>query len=160
MGRIITYQIFWLIAVFCLLIAHYIVKTPSWYSNNIIFAQCTYFGCLGGVLYCLRAIYINKSVYKRWDTDWHVWYYLRPVTSSISGLVSCIFLKAGLLVLEASTKVDETPYGYLAIAFIAGYNVDNFMKKLESVAQTVWGITKSKASSEAESSGEGEKADG
>jgi hypothetical protein len=38
----------------------------------------------------------------------------------------------------------------LAIAFIAGYNVDNFMKKLEEVASSIWGIKKSRASQEAD----------
>jgi hypothetical protein len=52
-------------------------------------------------------------------------------------------LNAGLLVLDNMNNPDASTYGYYAIAFIAGYNVDNFMKKLESVSQSVWGISKS-----------------
>ena len=47
-----------------------------------------------------------------------------------------------------SSKQDPNtiPYGYLAVAFIAGYNVDFFMKKIETIAQELWGIDKSRAS--------------
>lgn len=148
MKGIVAYLLGWLVALLVLLVGPKIFTLPSWYIENILFAQCTYFGCLGGVLYCLRGVYLNKCVFKRWDPDWSVWYFLRPITSSISGLISCIFLKAGLLVLEASSVKNETTFGYLAIAFIAGYNVDNFMKKIESIAQTIWGVEKSRASSE------------
>ena len=61
--------------------------------------------------------------------------------------MSYIFLKAGLLILDASTQQNSMIYGYWAIAFIAGYNVDNFMKKLEAMAESAWGINKSRASS-------------
>ena len=27
-------------------------------------------GGLGGCVYCLRAVYLNACVYKRWDDDW------------------------------------------------------------------------------------------
>jgi uncharacterized BrkB/YihY/UPF0761 family membrane protein len=103
-------------------------------------------GLIGGVMYCLRAVYLNKCVKKIWDKEWETWYYLRPITSAISGFVSFVFLKAGLLVLDTATKAEYISYGYLAIAFIAGYNVDNFMKKLEEVASTIWGIKQSRAS--------------
>ena len=63
-------------------------------------------------------------------------------TSGIIGFVSCIFLKAGLTVLEADQAPDAAMYGYYALAFIAGYNVDNFLKKLEAIAQDLWGIKK------------------
>ncbi len=119
-----------------------LAEMPEWYTTKLLFVNSALLGSLGGVLYCLRAIYLNKSVHKRWDKDWYVWYYLRPLTSLISGLVSSIFLKAGLLTLDAAE--GGASFGYLAIAFIAGYNVDNFLKKIEDVAKTVWGIDKSR----------------
>ena len=129
-----------------MLILPHEITFPDWYLRKMLFVNCAYIGGMGGVLYCLRAIYLNKCVFQRWDETWFVWYYLRPIVSVISGLVSCIFLKAGLLVLDAKTEPSSIVYGYLAIAFIAGYNVDNFMKKIESIAHTVWGISKSRAS--------------
>ena len=148
MIRVIIYLLVALSVVFSLFAIEQVMEMPSWYVASIIFVRCTLVGVLGGILYCLRAIYINKCVRKTWDKDWEVWYYLRPITSGISGFVSCIFLKAGLLVLEAAPKAEAISFGYLAIAFIAGYNVDNFMKKLESIASSVWGIKKSRVSTE------------
>jgi len=128
-----------------MLIAPNIMVMPGWYLDRLLFAQCAHIGCLGGIFYCLRGVYLNKCVQKNWDNEWRVWYFLRPIVSSISGFISCVFLRAGLLALDATPNVTATHYGYLAVAFIAGLNVDNFMKKLESVAETLWGITKSRA---------------
>jgi hypothetical protein len=100
------------------------------------------------VLYCLRAVYLNFSVKGEWSKQWEIWYYLRPLVSLISGGVSYIFLKAGLLVLEAQEVESATNYGFLALAFIAGLNVDNFVKKIESIAESAWGIGKSRTSKE------------
>jgi len=149
MIKVIIYLLVVLCLVFFLFVFEHIRQMPSWYVAGLLFIRCTLVGILGGILYCLRAIYINKCVRKTWDKDWEVWYYLRPITSGISGFVSCIFLKAGLLVLEATPNAEAISFGYLAIAFIAGYNVDNFMKKLESIASSVWGIKKSRVSTEA-----------
>ena len=147
MIHIVSYLILFLLAIIGLFISPFYFNFPNWYFQNSLFIKCSYLGGLGGVLYCLRAIYLNKCVQKRWDEDWTIWYYVRPINSAISGFISCIFLKAGLLVLEASTIPNEKTYGYWAIAFIAGYNVDNFLRKIEAIAQTIWGIDQSRSSS-------------
>lgn len=103
-------------------------------------------GGLGGCVYCLRGVYLNAAVRNRWGKEWHVWYYLRPLVSAGCGAVSYLFLKAGLLVLEASTEAEASEVGFYALAFIAGLNVDKFISKIEDVAQAVWGIEKSRAS--------------
>jgi hypothetical protein len=158
MKKIIGYLILWLLAGVFLMVWQHFVELPAWYIENLLWVQCTLIGLIGGLIYCLRAVYLNKCVRKSWDKEWEVWYYLRPITSTISGFVSFIFLKAGLLVLDAATLPEHISYGYLAIAFIAGYNVDNFMKKLEEVACTIWGIKQSRASQEIEAGSEkGEK---
>jgi hypothetical protein len=156
MKKAIAYLLIFFFALIALFIIHDIIQVPSWYINRLLFAKCAYVGGIGGILYCLRSVYLNRSLRKQWDNDWEVWYYLRPIASSISGFVSCIFLKAGLLVLEASNQTDNSLYGYLAIAFIAGYNVDNFLKRLESIAHSAWGISKSRISKE-DNSSEGRK---
>ncbi len=146
MIKVIIYLLIVLCVAFSIFVIDQVTEMPSWYVGGLLFLRCTIVGVLGGILYCLRSVYINRCVRKTWDKDWEVWYYLRPITSGISGLVSCVFLKAGLLVLEAAPKGEGISFGYLAIAFIAGYNVDNFLKKLESIASSVWGIDKSRAS--------------
>lgn len=150
MKKIIGYLILWLIGGVFLMVWQHFVNLPTWYMENLLWAQCTITGLIGGVMYCLRAVYLNKCVKNVWAPEWETWYYLRPITSTISGFVSFIFLKAGLLVLDAATKPEHISYGYLVVAFIAGYNVDNFMKKLEEVACTIWGIKQSRASQEIE----------
>ena len=160
MKKIVTYQLAFLISLAILSIAQDFGNLPSWYTDRLLFAQCTYIGGIGGTLYCLRAVYLNRSVLNQWDERWNVWYYLRPITSAISGIISCVFLKAGLLVLDASSGSGDTTYGFLALAFIAGYNVDNFLKRLEEIAKSAWGIAKSRADSIGDKPSKNEEMDG
>jgi hypothetical protein len=119
---------------------------PSWLAPFSLAYRCALIGTLGGVVYCLRAVYLNKCVYSRWSEDWHVWYYLRPIVSTAAGGVSYVILSAGLLVLDSSQNEHAMPFGYLALAFIAGLNVDRFLHRIEEIAQTAWGIRPSRAS--------------
>lgn len=107
--------------------------------------MCGAIAYVGGALYCFRAIYLNKCVHKRWDPDWQVWYFIRPITSTIAGAVSYLFLKAGLLVLESTSNTGASEIGFFALAFIAGFNVDKFVAKIEEVAKAVWGIDKTRS---------------
>jgi len=116
-------------------------------ADALLLIQCSFIGLVAGVLYCLRAVYVHKGL-GHWNSDWYIWYFLRPVTSTISGFASTIFLQAGMLALSSKPEFGNTPYGYYAIAFIAGYNVDFFMKKIEHIAKELWGIEKSRASRE------------
>jgi len=36
--------------------------------------------------------------------------------------------------------------GFFALAFIAGFNVDKFVAKIEEVAKAVWGIDRTRSS--------------
>jgi hypothetical protein len=119
---------------------------PAPYNSLKVPLMCVAVACIGGCVYCLRAIYLNKCVYKRWDPAWYIWYFLRPVTSMVSGGVSYLFLSAGLVILESKSNSDSSEIGFLALAFIAGFNVDKFFKKIEDVAKTIWGIDKSNVS--------------
>ena len=53
-------------------------------------------------------------------------------------------MKAGLLILESKQTTDSTDLGFLALAFIAGLNVDKFLAKIEGIAHETWGIEKSR----------------
>jgi len=120
---------------------------PDWIASNSLPINCILIAMMGGVLYCLRAIYLNKCVRKAWDADWNIWYVIRPITSAISGIAAYLFLNAGLLILESDQQATGSQAGYLALAFIAGLNVDKFVQKLEEVAKATFGIEKSNASS-------------
>ncbi len=141
---IIIYELVFLVAGIITFLLPDIFQMPEWYIQKLVPINCALIGLVGGILYCLRGIYKNRSVNKNWDKNWHVWYYLRPFTSSISGFVSYIILSAGLLTLDAVQ--GDTDFGFYAFAFIAGYNVDKFLQKLEDVAKTIWGIDKSRSS--------------
>lgn len=84
----------------------------------------------------------------QWDKQWYPWYIIRPFVSILTGGVSFIFLKAGLLVLEAQSDANSSNLGYYALAFIAGLNVDKFITKVEELAEATWGIKKSRSSKE------------
>ncbi|HMI07225.1 MAG TPA: hypothetical protein VK528_06750 [Flavobacterium sp.] len=108
--------------------------------------NCVLIGGAGGAMYCLRGIYRNYSKNKSLDNVWIPWYFLRPIVSLFCGGVAFLFLKAGLLLLEAEKPQDTSNLGFYAFALIAGMNVDNFIKKIEEIAETTWGIHKSRAS--------------
>lgn len=146
MITIIIYELAFLVVVIVTFLLPDLFQMPEWYMEKIVPTNSALMGLLGGILYCLRGIYKNRSVNKCWDENWHVWYYLRPFTSAISGFISYVILNAGLLTLDAVQ--GETEFGFYAFAFIAGYNVDKFLQKLEDIAKTIWGIDKSRSSSE------------
>jgi hypothetical protein len=85
-------------------------------------------------------------VFDRWNDKWLPWYFIRPLVSFICGIVSCLFLKAGLIVLEARQPENATNLAFFALAFVAGLNVDKFVEKIEDIAQVTWGIKKSRTS--------------
>ena len=124
---------------------------PSYFIEQYkVLIFCTLVGGIGGLVYCLRGVYLNYCVRKSWDNSWRVWYIIRPVVSLLCGGVSFIFLKAGLLILESQNKSSATFLAFYAFAFIAGYNVDRFLNKVEDFAQKAWGIEKSRAGKKAE----------
>ena len=102
----------------------------------------------------MRAVYLNRSVKGDWDNQWNVWYVLRPLVSGLVGGIAYVFLKAGLLVLDAGSPEQSSTYGFLALSFIAGLNVDRFLVKLEDVAQASWGVKPSRTSERSTKKGE------
>ena len=117
---------------------------PLWIAPYLLVYNCVLMGGFGGVVYCLRAVYLNRSVRNRWDANWTVWYLLRPLVSCLVGGATYVFLRAGLLVLEAEQASDSGAFGFLALAFVAGFNVDRFLARIEEIAQSAWGIRPSR----------------
>jgi len=148
MKRVVFYLIFLLIG-FCsfAVLLSFKILGSEWESLRLV-TLCGLFGGIGGVTYCLRGVYLNACVLKNWDEIWLPWYFIRPIVSCICGVISLLFLKAGLIVLEADPKTNTTYFTFYALSFIAGLNVDNFIKKLEDIAQVTWGIKKSRTSKE------------
>ncbi|HQR84292.1 MAG: hypothetical protein B7Y05_08755 [Polynucleobacter sp. 24-46-87] len=103
------------------------------------------FGGLGGTIYCLRGVYLNACVRKKWDSDWAPWYLIRPFLSLALGGISYLLIKSGLLFLNAN-QGELHQLGIWLLAFLAGLNVDKTLSKIESIGQSVWGIEPSKQS--------------
>jgi hypothetical protein len=143
--KVIAFHIAFVSAIGVLTYWHLDGGSPPWLKSAHIWFLSVLVGGLGGAVYCLRGVYLNACVRKNWDVAWEPWYYIRPFVSLICGGVSCLFLKAGLLVLESAPKQDASDLGFLALAFVAGLNVDKFVAKVEDVAQASWGIEKSRA---------------
>ncbi|OGX18107.1 MAG: hypothetical protein A3K83_00220 [Omnitrophica WOR_2 bacterium RBG_13_44_8b] len=112
------------------------------YEMVKIAMYCFVFGMIGGILHCLRSIYLHRSLIGDWDSRWDVWYFLRPVVSGTVGIISMIFIKAGLLIFTPGIEVESRLMAYLAVAFAAGYNVKNFLIKIEDVSKAILGIEK------------------
>lgn len=109
---------------------------------------CFLFGNVGGITHCLRAIYLHFALRNNWDDKWSIWYFLRPLVSGICGMISMIFIKAGLLVFNGEVEIGDRMAAYLAVAFLAGYNVKNFLSKIEDVSKAAMGIDKKDTSGE------------
>lgn len=127
------------------------VEIVSTELKNI--ALSTLFGGLGGVAYCLRGVYLNACVYKRWDNDWLPWYFIRPFLSLTFGGISYLLVKSGLLLLNAS-QTNMHQQGIWLLAFIAGLNVDNALSKIESIGQSAWGLQPTRQSQKYEAKDE------
>lgn len=145
MKKIIIYLLFFLVVIASFWVYAQVGKLPQWVTPNMVAIKCILIGILGGTLYCLRGVYLSRSIRNDWSEQWATWYYLRPIVSGISGLIAYVFLKAGLIALGASQVSEAGNYGYLAFAFIAGFNVDKFLAKIEDVAKSIFGIEKSRA---------------
>ncbi len=112
---------------------------PTW-------LHVTLWGLTGGCVYCIRSLYFQYCVEDQWNYKWIVWHIIRPFVSAICGVVSLLFVKAGLLLFEASYIETQSYYGIYALSFIAGLNVDNFMKKVESIFQELIGLQQTRIS--------------
>ncbi|SRR6266446_1340184 len=152
MKKIIGFLLLFLFTLATLLAISLSNSLPSWTESIRLPLLCILAGGFGGTVYCLRAVYLNACVHKHWDDEWQPWYYIRPFVSLVCGGISWLFLKAGLLILEAAPSESATELGFYALAFIAGLNVDKFISKIEDIAQAAWGIEKSRASKGSEAS--------
>ena len=115
---------------------------------NSIWIDVSLFGLIGGCIYCTRSLYLQYCVKKEWDNRWVIWHIIRPFVSTICGAVSLLFVRAGLLVFQAAPAETPSHYGIYALAFIAGLNVDNFIKKIESIFKEIAGIQETRTSGE------------
>ncbi len=106
------------------------VIAPEWVLSVKHIIDCVLVAISGGVLYCLRAVYLNYSVKKQWDEVWLVWYLFRPFASGLMGFVTYLVITAGLFAV-GSTSAEHPEALLYALSCFAGLNVDGFLKKFE-----------------------------
>jgi hypothetical protein len=145
MKRVYFFLLAWLVIETGLVGYVFAGMLPPWLAPFEVACLCTLTGGIGGIVYCLRGLYVNTCAGEGWNPKWLPWYFTRPIVSLVCGAVSYLLLKAGLLVLDSMPKAEGNHIGFYVLAFIAGLNVDKFLGKIEEVAQTTWGIEKSRA---------------
>jgi hypothetical protein len=147
MGKVIAYLVLWLLALTGITGGVLSGSFPDWLLSHRIWIMSCVSGGFGGWLYCTRAVYLSACVRRKWDVVWEPWFYIRPMASFVCGGVACMFLFAGLILLEAGERENTSQIGFLAFAFVAGLNVDRFVARIEEFAKSTWGIDKSRAGS-------------
>lgn len=151
---VVIYLLFFLAIDLVFTRAIFVHTLPTWLqtwfqtSNVELAAKCILTGSVGGLLYTLRAVYLSACVRNDWNIRWVAWYLIRPITSAIAGWIAWLFSEAGLLVLDAKIVPNSGELGFLALALIAGLNVDRFLAKVEDVARSLWGIEPSRATTD------------
>jgi len=80
--------------------------------------------------------FINFVGNKQLKVTWFWWYILRPFIGMVIAMLFFIIFRAGLL---TGTKVDENPYGFLALCALAGMFSDMATLKLKEIFEGLFG---------------------
>ena len=100
--------------------------------ETLFFLAVALGGMLGGLIHTLRSIswYLgNRKL--RWS--WVPFYFLLPVIGALAGTVFYISLRAGLFSPTASSS-SVSPYGFTAVALMAGLFSEQALEKLKELA--------------------------
>ena len=136
-----------------MLVLTHLVSSPAWIRDNALLVRCGLSGGLGGAIYLLRAVYLRCCVYRDWTTAWIPWYLIRPLISTMCGIVAFVFLSAGLMILDATRADGGNEFGFYALAILAGLNVDRFVLRVEEVGKATFGIEKSRTAEKSSDKG-------
>ncbi|MGA1822369.1 MAG: hypothetical protein ACMUIG_07570 [Thermoplasmatota archaeon] len=110
--------------------------TKSEIITILVYVSCM--GGLGGTLYALRG-YAMHMHQMDFNFKWESWYYIRPFLGFIMGFVSYLIIAGGLMVLENSSMTDgNVVFFYMAVAFLAGFSVKQFIDKLHDIAKSIF----------------------
>jgi len=108
----------------------------------VLFCFCA--AGLGGVTAAIRdfTYFSGKGLF---DPAWVLSYRLRPLLGAIMGVVAWALLRGGLVVATGPTGTDEplreSNALYFAVAFIAGFAVEQVARKLYDIAETVFAVS-------------------
>ena len=110
------------------------VETVS--RETLFFLVVALGGALGGLMHTIRSMswYVgNRNL--RWS--WMLFNLMLPVVGALAGIVFYVVLRAGLFSPSTSTA-SVSPYGFTAVAILAGLFSEQAMEKLKQLASDLF----------------------
>jgi hypothetical protein len=104
--------------------------------ESLFFVMVAFAGALGAVVHSLRSLVIyigNREL--RWS--WVPFYVVRPVLGAALATLLYVVLRAGLFSPSSSSQ-QASPYGFAAVAALAGLFSDQAIEKLKKVAEELF----------------------
>ena len=111
------------------------VHHPHW-RESLFFVMVAFAGALGAIVHSLRSLVIyvgNREL--RWS--WVPFYLVRPVIGAALATLLYVVLRAGLFSPSSSSQ-QASPYGFAAVAGLAGLFADQAIEKLKKVAEELF----------------------
>ena len=116
--------------------------TKDEFLSLVIYTSCA--GGLGGTIFCMRgcAKHIIEADFK---VKYTVWYIFRPFISTVMGVFAFLLIYGGLISFAGGVSPDvlkgipiNVKAFYCAVAFLAGFSVDEFSTKLGDLCKTLF----------------------
>jgi hypothetical protein len=104
--------------------------------ESLFFVMVAFAGALGATVHSLRSLVIyigNREL--RWS--WIPFYVVRPVLGAALATLLYVVLRAGLFSPSSSSQ-QASPYGFAAVAALAGLFSDQAIEKLKKVAEELF----------------------
>ena len=104
--------------------------------ESLFFVMVAFAGALGAVVHSLRSLVVyvgNREL--RWS--WVPFYVVRPVLGAALATLLYVVLRAGLFSPSSSSQ-QASPYGFAAVASLAGLFSDQAIEKLKKVAEELF----------------------
>jgi hypothetical protein len=117
-------------------VVHFFWHHRSMRRESLFFVMVAFAGALGSALHSLRSlvVYIGEREL-RWS--WVPFYLVRPILGALLATLLYVVLRAGLFS-PSSSSVQASPYGFAAVAGLAGLFSDQAIEKLKKVAEELF----------------------
>ncbi|MFC4769394.1 hypothetical protein [Effusibacillus consociatus] len=105
--------------------------------NLSLFREFQYYafsGVIGGTLYCLRLFYWYNIHDKLNIHKWWLWYFLRPIMSGGTAVMTVLLFQSGILLIDISDSLIPK----IALSFLIGYGFGKVMDKLDGLTETLF----------------------
>ena len=105
----------------------------------ILYAFC--FGGLGGTAYSIYGLYKHTSL-NDYSPAYFYWYLFRTPLGAVLGMISYFLIQGGLFAFAQAPAGNtfQAKALYVSVAFLAGFSVNQFVAKLKSLSQSLFGV--------------------